>query len=208
MTGTERRSLAVALRLVEPENGGLPRIGGRAVPYGPASQTLWDWEFGQFIERFDRGAFAESLARGDDVLGRFEHEGGLQLLGRTGNGTVLLEDREDGLYYEIDPPDTSAGRDVVVLVRRGDVWGSSFAFTVPEGGDTWRRVSDLLWERTVHRANLVDVAPVTSPAYLDTSTAVRSLRALHQQEGGQGSTGEGRTRIRHHRHRLELARRR
>lgn len=198
----ERRDLAGTIALRMEGDAAAPMIGGRAVPYGPSSQRLWDWEFGQFVERFERGAFAESLARGDDVLGRFEHEGGLMLLGRTANATVVLEDREDGLYYEIDPPDTNAGRDLVVLVRRGDIWGSSFAFSVPEGGETWRRVSDQLWERTVTRANLIDVAPVTSPAYLDTSVAVRKLTSI------AGPKIRKRTGTANLRRRLELARRR
>ena len=37
-----------------------------------------------------------------------------------------------GLGYEIDVPDTTAGRDILEYVRRGDVRHSSFAFYAAE----------------------------------------------------------------------------
>lgn len=63
------------------------------------------------------------------------------VLGSTGNGTLRLSPDDYGVRAEIDVPDTTLGRDVAELVRRGDVRGMSFAMvddpvatTVTEGG--------------------------------------------------------------------------
>jgi hypothetical protein len=78
--------------------------------------------------------------------------------------------------YEVDVPQARA--DVYELVQRGDVTKSSFAFMVPPDGDDWS-LNDLdIPLRTLNSIKLVDVAPVNAPAYMDTSTAVRSL-AVH-----------------------------
>ncbi|EIQ76315.1 prohead protease, partial [Shigella flexneri 1235-66] len=50
------------------------------------------------------------------------------LLGRTRSGTLKLEEDETGLRFELTPPDPSTGRDVIELVKRGDISGMSFGF--------------------------------------------------------------------------------
>jgi phage head maturation protease len=57
----------------------------------------------------------------------------------------------------------------VAKVKRGDFAGSSFAFTVHEDDERWElqpgKTEPL---RTILRASLLDVSPVTWPAYLQT----------------------------------------
>ena len=77
--------------------------------------------------------------------------------------------------YEVDLPDTTAGRDVAVLMERGDVSQSSFAFYVPPDGDSWSTTEEGFPLRTLRQIQLVDVAPVNTPAYLDTEAGLRSL---------------------------------
>jgi phage head maturation protease len=77
------------------------------------------------------------------------------------------------LAYEVDLPDTSAGRDVAALAKRGDLRYSSFAFHTLE--DEWSVTEQGFPLRTLLNVQLIDVAPVNSPAYLDTSTGIRSL---------------------------------
>ncbi|HEY1189785.1 MAG TPA: HK97 family phage prohead protease, partial [Gemmata sp.] len=95
----------------------------------------------------------------------------------TGAGTLRLFVDAVGLRYEIDPPDTTAARDLIQSLRRGDISGSSFAF-MPR--DTGRREiapadgkpGEIILER--NDVQLFDVGPVTFPAYTGASSGVRS----------------------------------
>ena len=88
------------------------------------------------MERINRGAFTEALAQAPDVVALFNHDTSL-VVGRSTAGTLRLSEDETGLRYEIDVADTTTGRDLLTSVRRGDVNGSSFAFTVAPGGEEW-----------------------------------------------------------------------
>jgi len=64
-------------------------------------------------------------------------------------------------------------------------WQMSFGFMVPEGGDNWIQDEDGHIWRTIERISpLLDVSPVTYPAYPQTTVSVRdryrSERALQQ----------------------------
>ncbi len=128
-----------------------------------------------FREVIRPGAFTASIAK-DDVVAQFNHDPNY-VLGRTANKTCRLAEDAAGLRYEIDlnEKDPDAIR-VSAKVERGDVNGSSFAFTCEnEGDDEWVRDDPAkLPLRIIHRAQLWDVAPVTSPAYPSTSAAARS----------------------------------
>jgi len=156
---------------LEDRDGKPPVITGYAAVFNSLSQELPLNEGRTFREVIRPGAFAEALTDGSDVLARFEHA---QILGRTKNGTLRLSEDHRGLRYAIDPPDTSLGRDVVTLIKRGDIPYSSFAFKVKKGGDSWNRQSGSL-VREIRAVVLIDVSPVAQPAYLSTDVAVRSL---------------------------------
>jgi uncharacterized protein len=146
-------------------------LTGYAIVYNSLSQNL-----GGFVERILPGAADKSIADGVRVLARYNHDDN-QLLGTTDAGTLRLSSDEVGTAYEVDLPDTSYGRDLRVLAARGDVNRSSFAFTVPENGDEWGLTDNGFPLRTVKSIQLIDVAPVNSPAYLDSSAGLRSLAA-------------------------------
>ena len=162
----ERRHLAqpVELRAVA---GGPGLLAGYAAKYMRYSQNL-----GGFVEQIASGAFAKSLGDKVPVIARYNHDDNY-LLGTTEAGTLRLLSDEVGLPYEVDLPDTSAGRDVSALAKRGDLRYSSFAFHTLE--DEWSVTEQGFPLRTLLNVQLVDVAPVNSPAYLDTSTGLRSL---------------------------------
>ncbi len=127
---------------------------------------------GLFREKVLPGAFAESIRR-DDICGQFNHDPNF-ILGRTGNGTVRLTEDRDGLHYEIDlnAADPQAMR-VGAIAARGDLAGSSFAFSVQRDVDEEWVMEDpkLLPLRIIKRAKLFDVAPVTTPAYPQTTVS-------------------------------------
>lgn len=145
------------------------RIGGYALKYFQLSQNL-----GGYVEQCAPGLADKSIADRADVLCRFQHED-VYLLGRVRAETLLLESDGTGVTYDCPLPDTTAGRDVAALAERGDLWGSSFAFVT--FADEWSETEQGFPLRTLQSIQLVDVAPVVSPAYLDTSSGLRSLAA-------------------------------
>ena len=162
-------SIAAELR-----EDGAPTIRGVAAVFNKPSHDL-----GGFREILLPGAFDAVLASKKlDVVGLWNHDPS-QILGRTTSGTLRLAvDETRGLTYEIDPPDTQLGRDCQTLLRRRDVFGSSFAFTVNPSGETWTQPDKGLATRTISAVSgLFDVSVVTHPAYPQTSVAVRSLES-------------------------------
>lgn len=164
----ERRYARAEVEFRAAKKPGSPgMLRGYALKYDTLSQNL-----GGFVETVARGAVEKSLADGLDVLARYNHDDNM-LLGRTASGTVRLSSDDTGLVYEVDLPDTQVGRDVAVLAERGDVYQSSFAFYTVE--DDWGYTEQGFPLRTLRAVRLVDVAPVNTPAYLDTEVGLRSL---------------------------------
>ncbi len=148
-------------------------IGGYAAKFNKPSQNL-----GGFIEVISPSAFNDSRGRDwPDVLARYNHDDNM-LLGTTSARTLRLDADATGLLYEVDVPQSRG--DVFELVQRGDVAKSSFAFRVVGDGDEWGLSDQNFPQRTLHSVQLVDVAPVNTPAYLDTDTGLRSLAAKMQ----------------------------
>ena len=168
MSELERRVVRGTVALRE-DSSGTPTLQGYAAVFN--SETVIGTEFREVIAP---GAFSDAIQH-DDVRGLFNHDSNF-VLGRTKSGTLRLGQDATGLRYTIDMPDTQVGRDVLELVRRGDLDGSSFAFIVPPGGDDWNRGGGQLPLRTIRKVQLFDVSPVTYPAYPDTSVQV-SARA-------------------------------
>jgi HK97 family phage prohead protease len=147
-------------------DNGEKRIGGYAASFNRQSKNL-----GGFIEVVDPIAFNQS--RGDgwpDVIARYNHDDN-QLLGTTAAGTLRMSLDQYGLAYDVLPP--KAMGYVVELVERGDVRKSSFAFRTVS--DDWTTTDQGYPLRRLTGVQLVDVAPVNTPAYNDTSAGLRSL---------------------------------
>ena len=133
-----------------------------------------------FTERILPGAFGRSLRSRNNVRMYMNHDSSM-LLATTRAKTLRLAEDEHGLRVEADLPDTSVGRDLSVLMRRGDVDSMSFGFTVPKGGDRW---SEDGMTRELKQVRLFEVSVVTGfPAYTGTSAQVRSLDALATRTG-------------------------
>ncbi len=164
---TERRVLneQAELRVKRADDGSVTIIGYMAV-FDSLSEDL-----GGFRETIKRGAFRKSIAGGADVRALVDHVS-YKILGRVSAGTLRVKEDRVGLHVEIDVPDTSAGRDIATSIERGDVNGGSFQFQTIE--DRWSTV-DGEDRRQLIEAVLIDVCPVTFPAYAATDVALRSL---------------------------------
>ena len=146
---------------------GTPKLAGHAAVFNQLSEDL-----GGFREQISPGAFKTSLAS-DDVRMLFNHDPNL-VLGRNTSGTLRASEDGEGVAFENDVPDTQCGRDLLTLVKRGDISQCSFSFTVPDGGDSWKNNNDGTVTRTLNTVKCYDLSPVTFPAYPQTSVKARS----------------------------------
>jgi HK97 family phage prohead protease len=161
------RRLAVDLRAAT--GGKTPRLIGHAAVFDSPSQDL-----GGFTEIVRRGAFTRTLASDRDPLALVQHMPQL-VLGRRSAGTLRLQEDGRGLAFEIDVPNTTTARDLLVSVERGDVRGASFAFNVPKGGDRWEvRGGNVI--RELLDVDLYEITITAQPAYQDTSVATRAYQ--------------------------------
>lgn len=145
---------------------------GKLVGYAARFNSL-SHDLGGFREVIAPGAFARSLQEYPDILALLDHDTA-KVLGRTTNGTLRIEEDEQGLRVEITPANTTYGRDIVELVRRGDVSGMSFRFRPYPGGDSMD-MSTSPPTRTLRSIQLSEVSIVAEPAYPATSVSVRAL---------------------------------
>ncbi|MDX0623486.1 HK97 family phage prohead protease [Sinorhizobium medicae] len=144
------------------------RAEGRKLT-GYAATFNQETRISDFREKIAPGAFAASLRSNPDILALVDHDPS-RVLARTKSGTLRLSEDERGLKFEIDIPETSAGRDVLALAMRGDLGGMSFGFTVPDGGDSWQGDKRELRSVTLHEISVVQ----SFPAYGGTSVQARS----------------------------------
>lgn len=157
-------------------DGGASYLGGYAAVFG--QETIIAAPGGvRWRERVSPKAF-DAAIQGDDVIAAVNHDY-QKVLGRSKSGTLVLSVDAHGLRYDVKLPNTTLARDTVESVRRGDYAGSSFKFIVPEGGARVAkpagRSADDLPLVIIERVQLIDVGPVTFPAYEGTSVSARSV---------------------------------
>lgn len=155
------------LRAVEDNAEAGMTFSGYAAVFNSESEPL------PFTEVIAPGAFARSLKSRNDVKLLVNHDTG-RVLGSTRANTLRLIEDANGLRAEADLPPTSDGKDISILLQRGDIRSMSFGFTVPAGGDSWNAEGTV---RTLKSVRLHEVSIVTFPAYEATSASVRSLDA-------------------------------
>lgn len=141
---------------------------------GRVNDLGWSKLLGQrkrFIEKIERGTFTKAIERAMkqnrpiDLLGDHNYE---YLLASTQNGSLALEEREDGLYMKAKISDTDYGRRFYTLLKDGLFCEMSFGFTVNEKGDQWVRQEDGTYKRYVHDIELYESSIVREGAYNNT----------------------------------------
>ena len=137
------------------------------IPFYSLSEDL-----GGFVEQIIPGAFRETLRDGKRKVSLWQHDAA-KPLGATDNGTLELRETSDGLEIRLIPPETTWGYDALESVKRGDVKGFSFRFTIPPNGDRWSKKNGTAL-RELLEIHLLEVSPVTFPAYTGSTATVRS----------------------------------
>lgn len=146
---------------------------GYAAVFNSASEDL-----GGFREQIEPGAFSRTLKRDRDIRMFLNHNTDT-LLATKRAGTLRLAEDEKGLAVDADLPDTTAGRDLATLLKRGDVSTMSFGFQVVK--DSWDEDRK---ERTLREVRLFEVSAITGwPAYGATSAHVRHLAEDMGEDG-------------------------
>lgn len=154
---------------------GMRWIGGYATVFLPRESR----NLGGFTERVSPHLFDMVSAQGwrntdgTHPVCRYNHDSNM-VLGTQEAGTLRLNPDRIGVDYAVKPPE--ARRDITELVERRDIRYSSFGFRIHEGGDEWEW-RDGLARRTLHSADCIDVAPVLSPGYMDTTAMLRAFDA-------------------------------
>jgi HK97 family phage prohead protease len=142
------------------------KIVGRPAVYNQLSQDL-----GGFRERIVSGAFTKTLQE-SNVKALWNHNDDY-VLGSRKAGTLNINEDAGGLMFEAEPPDTQWARDFMLSVDRGDVDQMSFRFRTIR--DRWIQDEDGSVIRELVEVQLIEVSPVTFPAYPQTSVDLRSL---------------------------------
>ena len=170
---------------------------GETVTRGYAAVFNSDTSIGDYwIERFAPGAFAKSL-RENDLVALHSHERS-RVVGRTSAGTLTVREDEKGLAFENTLPDTTDGRDLAVLIGRGDIAGMSFAFRATK--EQWDETTDPP-TRTIMEARIYEITYTAFPAYPSTEVGLRSLehvraeRRDHNRAGARSRIAAARARL-------------
>jgi len=164
IAGADRRTFSSEVRAAAQADGTV-RMSGYA--------AMWDKEADglPFREVIKRGAFADSLGRGDDVFLLVNHDTDQLPLARRSAGTLSVAEDDMGLFItaDLDPANPRAAELASALARQ-DVDKMSFAFRVAADGST--KTEDGV--RELRALDLFEVSVVTWPAYNATSVALRS----------------------------------
>lgn len=173
----KQRRAGVELRALEAIEGGAMRISGKAIAFNSPT-VVWRDENGvEYFEQIDPHALDGADMK--DTCLRYNHVNAIPILARIRGGSLKLEIREDGVYFEAELFNTTAARDCYELVRQGALQ-CSFGFTMPpDGGFNYDRATRM---RTITRIErLIDISIVDVPAYKDTFVQP-SLRDLFSAE--------------------------
>lgn len=149
-------------------------LEGRAIVFDQA--TAINDPAGSYTEIIKRGAL--DGADLTDVRLLFNHDLNRVPLARTPR-TMSLKVDPAGMTVRATLPNTESAREVYESVKRHDLSGMSFAFKVPEGGDTYDPTTNT---RTITKIEKVyECSVVQFPAYSQTSVEARSVMTESQK---------------------------
>lgn len=141
-------------------------LEGRAVVFDEET-VLFKWDDVEYKEIIKRGSFDETDFT--NAFLKYNHSDTVMPMARFKNGTLQIEIRDDGVWVRAELADTTASKDLYILVKRGDIDKMSFSFTIRE--ESYDQVTHTWTVLKVDR--LYDVAAVNVPAYESTELYAR-----------------------------------
>lgn len=167
---TAKKEIRLAeLRAVDPgQDQNEMIVEGRAIVYDSPT-VMFEWNGIKYYEVIARGALDGADLK--DVPFKYNHSDAVMVMARTRNKTLELIPDDKGLLIRAKLADTTAGRDLYELIRRGDIDKMSFAFTVTE-----QSYNKDTHTRTITKFKRIwDVSAVDTPAYSDTFISARGF---------------------------------
>jgi len=130
-----------------------------------------------FVEQIAPDAFKRSITEDKDIMAFAGHtEDTLNAFAKIGENLTITTDGK-AMRYRALVPDTRAGSDLIKLVDKKIITGTSFEFEVrDQAGEKWEKRDDRIDQRTILDARLLAVNPVAWPAYTDSSLTVELRR--------------------------------
>ena len=156
------------------------RIEGYAIVFNVQSELMKEGNR-YFKEVILPSAISMQMLKQCDIRALINHDKS-KLLARwnKGKGSLSLSIDSKGLAYSFEAPRTADGDFAVEMVKRGDVDGCSFAFTIANNGDSWVERKDGSYLRTITKiARITDVTLTADPAYKQTEVGVRTKGSLN-----------------------------
>lgn len=146
------------------------RISGKAISFDTQSNDIG------FIEILHRGCISQELIDSSNIVFLYNHDYN-QVIARAnkGKGTLNIDLRDDGVYFDLEVPNTTMGNDLLENIRLGNITQCSFGFSYAnEEGAYKDEKIDGVWYRNVYKiGELFDLSAVTYPAYDDTYVNAR-----------------------------------
>jgi HK97 family phage prohead protease len=171
----EKRNYTFEMRAEEQSDKGI--IIGRAIVYDSRSNL------GAFDEIIAQGALDKTDLK--DVRFLVNHDLTKIPLARSRNNnensTMQLMVDNEGLSVRInlDIENNTEARNLYSAIKRGDISGMSFMFSIAKGGDEWTDIKSEHPTRTIRNiAKIIEVSAVTIPAYEETNITARNKEAL------------------------------
>lgn len=154
-------------------------VEGYAIVFNQQSRQLYDKASKKvFTEIIDPRAVTKTFLDDQDVKMLYNHSNDMLLARSTyGFGTLSYEIDEYGVKYRFEMPNTTVGNDVLELIRRGDVWGCSFAFSYAKDGVRDEKRNGHNFRTVIQMASIDDFSIVVDPAYLGTYVTTREFSA-------------------------------
>jgi HK97 family phage prohead protease len=166
-------------------------ISGKAIVFNEISNVLYDAENKRYFrEVISPEAISQELIDNSDIKLLFNHKRD-QMLARNnrGRGSLKVELREDGVYFDFTTPNTTLGHDVAEMIRREDIVGCSFAFTDRDA--QWDfSTREMPLRKVTHITGLYDLSVVADPAYDQTNVSARSIEEAEEASKAEPATEE------------------
>lgn len=158
------------------------RIVGYAIVFNHESRVLYDKASrSTFIEVIRPEAVNMDFLGRQDIKLNFQHNND-NILARScmGFGSLSYDIDDYGVKFSCELPNSSMGNDVLEMIRRGDVFGCSFAFTYGKDGYKDVKTGSERYRYVTGFGSIDDFAIVVDPAYL--GTMVTTMRAYEASE--------------------------
>ena len=177
-------------------------VEGMAVVFDqPTVLFEYEDEYGKTVqikEVIEKGALDHADV--SDCFFKYNHSNHTMAMARVKNSTLKLELRDEGLFMKAELADTTAGRDLYTLIKRGDIDKMSFAFNIEE--EEFDQAEYMFRVKSISK--LWDVAAVNVPAYDGTSIYARRLEDVEALRAKQVEALEAKKRQEEESKRQEL----